>query len=97
MTQVTNIFHEDVARQWLRDLLRTNIVEVIFTKSDGTERKLKCTLKADKLPVKEESGDDTPKRKKSNPDLVSVYDVENNGWRSFRFDSIKSVEFNLDE
>ena len=96
MTQVTNIFHEDVARQWLRDLLRTNIVEVIFTKSDGTERKLKCTLKADKLPLKEDSDNETPK-KKPNPDLLSVYDVENNGWRSFRFDSIKSVEFSLGE
>ena len=96
MTQVTNIFHEDVARQWLRDLLHTNVVEVNFTKSDGTERKLKCTLKADKLPVKEDTGNDTPK-KKSNPDLLSVYDVENNGWRSFRFDSIKSVEFSLGE
>jgi hypothetical protein len=41
---------------------------------------------------------DFPKVKKArkvNPDIMNVYDLENQAWKSFRWDSIKSVRFTL--
>lgn len=72
------------------DSLRTNVVEVIFTKKDGTDRKMLCTLDEYLIP-KEHAPKGTGSEKKG--DVISVYDIENNGWRSFRFDSLKSIEW----
>lgn len=70
--------------EYLKNALHNGIVEVLFVKKDGTERRLVCTLKADLLPHKE----DTLKPVHSNPDVQAVWDLENEGWRSFRWDSI---------
>ena len=31
-------------KDWLKGLLRESIVDITFTKKDGSERKMKCTL-----------------------------------------------------
>ncbi len=73
----------------LTEVLRSNNVEVRFTKVDGTERVLNCTLQPEYLPESiEKEG-----IKVKNEDVQSVWDLDNNGWRSFRFDSVK--EFKL--
>jgi hypothetical protein len=79
-------------REWLRGLLRSEKVTVTFTKKDGTERKLICTLKEDKIPSEK-----TPKNtgKAKSEDSIAVFDLEKSDWRSFRFDSVKKVEFSL--
>lgn len=75
-------------------LLHRHIVEVTFTKVDGTERVMKCTLREDVIPAPENDGMQqsgfTPKRQ-ANPNVAAVWDVEANGWRSFRFDSVKDI------
>lgn len=69
----------------LTELLRSSIVEVTFTKVDGTERVLKCTLQPQFLPESiEKEG-----IKVKNPDVQSVWSIDDNGWRSFRWDSVK--------
>jgi hypothetical protein len=78
-------------REWLVGLLKERPVEIVFTKKDGNERLLKCTLMEKFLP--ETVGSDRPR----NDDALAVYDLENEGWRSFRWDSIKQVNFNLGE
>jgi len=97
-TGVKHAFDEQEGRDWLKSLLKDLVVEVVFTKKDGTERTMKATLKEDILPfVQQDFGDvDAPVRAKSK-DSLSVWDVEANGWRSFRWDSIKSVHFTLGE
>lgn len=70
--------------EFLKNELFKNIVTVDFIKKDGTQRKLRCTLKEDLLPHKE----DTLKPVYSNPEVQAVWDLENEGWRSFRYDSI---------
>lgn len=70
--------------EFLKSELFKNIVTVDFIKKDGTQRKLRCTLKEDLLPHKE----DTLKPVHSNPEVQSVWDLDNEGWRSFRYDSI---------
>ena len=73
----------------LTELLRSSIVEVTFTKVDGTERVMRCTLQPQYLPESiEREG-----VKVRNPDVQSVWDIDINAWRSFRFDSVK--EFSI--
>lgn len=69
--------------------LRTNVCEVKFTKVNGEERVMRCTLEASALPPQlplEEGAMKTPR--KENPDVMAVFDVEAQGWRSFRWDAI---------
>jgi hypothetical protein len=70
----------------LREHLKTHFIKVAFTKKDGTHRDMICTLKPDSLPPQidiEESID-----RKTNDDVIAAFDVEKQGWRSFRIDSI---------
>jgi hypothetical protein len=73
-------------KEELKEYLQQNSATVVFTKADGSERTLKCTLKESVLPVVEQT--ETKKVRVSNPDTLSVWDIENEGWRSFRLDSI---------
>ena len=72
-------------RLTLTNLLKCSNMSVTFTKKDGTERVLNCTLQPQYLPESiEKEG-----IRVSNPEVQSVWDLDNNGWRSFRFDSVK--------
>lgn len=77
-------------KDFLLAALRTNTAEIVFTKKDGTERKMLCTLQEWDIP-EEHAPKGTGRIK--HDDVISVYDVENKGWRSFRFDSLKSIEW----
>ena len=80
-------------RDWLIGLLKSEeYIDILFTKADGTERQMRCTLNENKIPV-----DFSPKsteRKKSD-EVLPVFDIENQGWRSFRLDSVKNVQFHI--
>lgn len=79
---------------WLKDLLKTTPGEIVFTKKDGTERVMKCTLEADKLP-KVELKEDVKPRKESTTSL-RVFDLEKNEWRSFTINSVKRIRFDIE-
>jgi len=74
----------------IKEQLKTGSYIVNFTKSDGTHRRLLCTLQPDFLPgyrgheLTNETSDQSQER-------LSVWDIENKGWRSFRIDSIISI------
>lgn len=72
---------------YLKNALHNGVVEVLFVKKDGTERRLVCTLKADLLPVQTDL-EEAVQKKTPNPEVLAVWDIENSGWRSFRWDSI---------
>jgi hypothetical protein len=77
----------------LEQLLRDNIMEISFTKVDGTERRMKCTLKSTIIPtnIKEEYSDEelqSVTRRVAPENVMPVWDVEKNGWRSFRVDRV---------
>lgn len=81
-------------RDYILEQLRTRVLEVDFTKRDGTQRTLKCTLRGDMLPPPDKPVIDltkSAKEHKENLDVISAYDVESKGWRSFRLDSVNSV------
>jgi hypothetical protein len=76
----------------LRDALKTlvseNHLEVTFVKRDGTERTMLCTTDSSSIP--EERRPIGESKVKENTDILRVYDLENDGWRSFRVDSVMS-------
>jgi hypothetical protein len=109
--QIGNLSEKDstLFKKWLKGHLRIGPVTVTFTKKDGTERVMKCTtapllVPVDVLEGKHYTNTDNPidfpvpkKEKKVNEDVMPVYDLESNAWKSFRWDSVKSVMFTLGE
>jgi hypothetical protein len=71
-------------------LLHTESVDVEFIKKDGTNRIMTCTLRADKLPAQVDL-EESVQKKKPNDEVLAVYDLVNQGWRSFRWDSVLTV------
>lgn len=74
-------------RTQIVEALHQGICEVTFTKADGTERVMKCTLSKSYLPERQML---TETETKGNPNLVAVWDTEAGGWRSFAIDRVKS-------
>lgn len=79
--------------EWLKGMLHVGPATVTFTKADGTERVMECTLEADKLP-KVEIKEGAKPRKESTTSL-RVFDLEKNEWRSFTIKNVKRVEFSI--
>jgi hypothetical protein len=75
-------------RDVLVEGLKKNLMKVVFTKVNGDERIMHCTLHESILPEPTITKSD----KKTNQDTVSVWDIDKGGWRSFRVDSIKEYE-----
>ena len=73
---------------YLNDL-QNNICHVTFIKKDGSFRYMKCTLKEDFLPPQKEIENEIQK-KKINSDVVAVFDIDKQEWRSFRKDSVEA-------
>lgn len=63
---------------------------VVFRKKDKTLRSMRCTLRKEALP---EQTDIEEHIEVTNKDYVAVWDLEKNGWRSFRIDSIEDISF----
>lgn len=80
-----------MTNQELRDLLHQHEVQVTFTKADGEQRVMPCTLKQDLLPVAE-AVTETQRRVNTDPDLFKVYCTDKKAWRSFRFERVIATE-----
>lgn len=83
---------KEVFRKWLISHLKYGPVTVYFTKKDGTERKMDCTLKEENIVQYEKK---TDRVKTLNEETCPVFDLEKNEWRSFRFDALTKVEFTV--
>jgi hypothetical protein len=81
MTDITEI------KTAVKSALLAGPTTIVFKKVDGTIRTMKCTLNEALLPVREltESG------RKVNDGIQTVYDLELNQWRSFKWDNFVSV------
>ena len=87
-------FSDVEARNWLRDLLKSEVVTLTFTKKDGTKREMLSTLCESRIPKSEKSSESAGTRKYSE-EAQPVYDIEAKGWRSFRWDSLSMIEFSI--
>jgi len=85
----------DKATDFLDKIRSEDYVTIKFTKADGTERIMKCTLNFDKIPKS-----DVPKsvnisnilKNINNKGIVHVYDLEKKGWRSVKFERVEWLE-----
>ena len=84
----------DKFTEWLKGMLAVSEGVVTFTKSDGTERVMKCTLVPEQLP-KVEIKEDAKPRKESTTSM-RVFDLEKNEWRSFTIKKVKQVNFTIE-
>lgn len=75
----------------LKQILENGVATVVFTKLDGTERQMKCTLLSEYLPVSDKQTLTEGKKHKESDHSLSVWDIEKSAWRAFRLDSIKEV------
>jgi hypothetical protein len=71
--------------------MREQEIKITFTKKDGTERVMRCTLDPAKLPVQEST--ETNANRKVSTKTMAVFDLDVQGWRSFTKKSVKCVDF----
>lgn len=72
-------------KQKFIEALKDGVVSVTFNKVSGSVRTMNVTLNEDVLPEREETL--KPSRAQNN-DVCNVWSVNDNGWRSFRWDSV---------
>lgn len=82
-------------KQWLKEMLHDQKISemcITFTKTDGTERTLRCTLREDLIPT-----DKAPKGTGSTVTETTqrVFDLDIGEWRSFRWENVKQVNFQI--
>lgn len=77
----------------IKNILKENqVVTVFFTKLDGTPRVLTGTLSPDIIPLEDMPTGKRPKiQSEAFPDAIAVFDIENEGWRSFRVSSVTNI------
>jgi hypothetical protein len=86
-----------MTKEELVEKLKEGEVVVTFKKKDGTERVMKCTKSFTLIPEENhpKAENSTPKvDENGNPiisDLITVWDVEKSGWRSFDYKTLIRV------
>lgn len=86
---------EPKLHKWLKGVLVSTTATVTFTKVDGTERVMKCTLESEKIPKVEIKEDAKPRKQSDSTKALRVFDLEKNEWRSFTIKNIKRIEFTI--
>ena len=69
----------------LMEHLRFGIITVVFKKVNGDLREMTCTLSQDVVPPT------TSNNRKTNKDVLPVWDTDKKAWRSFRLENIVSI------
>jgi len=73
-------------RETLIKNLQMKAMRITFTKVNGEERVMDCTLQEHMIPQTEESN------RKKNEEVLPVFDINKGEWRSFRLDSVTNIE-----
>ena len=73
-------------RETLIKNLQKNAMRITFTKVNGDERIMDCTLQEHMIPETSESN------RKQNEEVLPVFDINKGEWRSFRLDSVTNIE-----
>lgn len=82
-----------IEREELQALLQEKVMEVTFTKINGDKRIMECTLKPSALPPAKKDDPITQKKVRAiNVEVMSVWDTNANGFRSFRMENILEVK-----
>jgi len=74
----------------MMEMLQKSQCRVIFTKLNGEERNMICTLKDDVIPKATKDPITQKKVRDLNEEVLAVWDVNKEGWRSFRISNVVS-------
>jgi len=80
-----------IDRTMLLEDLKRGVVEVHFTKVNGENRVMRCTLMPQLLPPNHDIKEEVEFHK-TNLDVLAVWDTQKGGWRSFKLDNITYVQ-----
>jgi len=83
-------------RDWMMGVLHQHKVRVTFTKVDGTDRVMNCTLREDLIPALNVEQIEKAVKRTVNENIARVWDLDKESWRSFRLDSIKEFNFSIE-
>ena len=78
-------------KQELKERLGVGVVKISFEKADGTIREMNATLDPQVLPEPVASDEEINRNRAPNEEVQVVWDVDANGWRSFRWDRLKEI------
>lgn len=80
-------------REWYKERLREGLVLVNFTKADGTERDMVCTLSPTYIALTSITTNTTlsPIQTAKSNDVCVVFDTDKQAWRSFRWDRVTAI------
>ena len=78
-------------KSWFKKLLSDNVAVVYFTKVDGTNRDIKCTLMPEHLPEQVINTEKKP-RKLQSPENISVFDLNANSWKTIKVENVIGIE-----
>ena len=79
-----------LTRNEMMEMLQTSQCRVIFTKLNGEERNMICTLKDDVIQKANKDPITQKKVRDLNEEVLAVWDVNKEGWRSFRISNVVS-------
>lgn len=79
-----------LTREEMISQLRKKECRVIFTKVNGEERDMICTLMAEALPLRVATADEIAEHKVVNEETIPVWDVNQQAFRSFRVENVIS-------
>jgi len=74
------------------DQLRSNVLQVTFSKVNGEQRVMPCTLQTDYMPELSESKVKQVDEFSVNKSVIRAFAIDKQSWRSFRVDNISAIE-----
>ena len=76
-------------REQFTKYLREGVITVGFTKKNGEDRRMRCTLRD--IPTDKQPKGEAPERKGTS---LAVFDVDAQDWRSFNLENVFALEAN---
>ena len=91
----TELFADEMAKKWVKSCLETNICTITFTKKNGDERVMSCTLDEQHFPPIQKEAAEVGEVRQKSIESLTVFDIDEQNWRAFRWDSIKRFEMDI--
>lgn len=93
MTKKTKLTEDQKVqiRETLKPILARGESQIVFEKVDGTIRSLRCTRDTDIIPSDLVESEGSQVHRKESIEALPVWDTESHGWRSFKLDSLVSI------
>lgn len=94
--------NREIFRQWVQQVLLQQEITIEFVKSDGSMRTMRCTLSPDLIKIAANtqtmSIDGRPRsgrRPGQDPGTQVIWDLDQESWRSFRYDRLRKISLSI--